>query len=138
MAARFTLTWRGAAMALCALAAPTPLLAEPNPDDYFSNTFSACMDAAGGSTPSMHDCFAAEYASWDKALNAVYQTRMASLDPVAKTQLRDEERAWLKRTKAKCEHAGDDEAGGSLQGIEIQSCYLNETILRTVYLRGLR
>jgi uncharacterized protein YecT (DUF1311 family) len=138
MAARFASTWLGAAIAILVFAAPTPLFAEPNPDNYFSKTFSACMDAAGGSTPPMHDCFAAEYAGWDKALNAVYQTRMASLDPVAKTQLRDEERAWLKRTKAKCEHAGDDEAGGSLQGIEIQSCYLDETILRTVYLRGLR
>jgi len=136
MAARFASAWQSAAIAILVVATPTPLIAAPNPDDHFSKTFSACMDAAGGSTLPMHDCMAAEYADWDKALNAVYQTRMASRDPVAKTQLRDEERAWLKRTKAKCEHAGDDNAGGSLQGIEIQSCYLDETILRTLDLRG--
>jgi uncharacterized protein YecT (DUF1311 family) len=137
MAARLALAWQGA-MALFSLAAPTPLFAEPNPDDYFSKTFSASMDAAGGSTLPMHDCMAAEYADWDKALNAIYQTRMASRDAAAKTQLRDEERAWLTRTKPKCEHAGDDEAGGSLQGTEIQICYLDETILRTLDLRGRR
>ena len=52
--------------------------------------------------------------------------------------LSDEERAWLNHTQHKCDHAGDDEAGGTLQGVEIDQCNLDETILRTVYLRGLR
>ena len=50
----------------------------------------------------------------------------------------ERQRAWLKRTKHKCDHAGDDEQGGSLQGVEIDQCNLDETILRTVYLRGLK
>ncbi len=95
------------------------------------------MNAAGGSTLPMRDCMGAEHDAWDKALNQVYQTLMTSRSPAEKTQLRDDERAWLKRTKHQCDHAGDDEAGGTLQGVEIDQCYLDETIRRTVYLRGL-
>jgi uncharacterized protein YecT (DUF1311 family) len=110
---------------------------EPNVDAYYSKTFNDCMAAAGGSTLPMRDCQDAEYQDWDKALNQVYQVLMASRSPAEKIELRDDERAWLKRTKHKCDHAGDDEAGGTLQPIEIQACYLDETIRRTVYLRGL-
>jgi uncharacterized protein YecT (DUF1311 family) len=111
--------------------------AEPSVDVYYSKTFNDCMAAAGGSTMPMRDCQDAEHQDWDKALNQIYQTLMASRSPAEKVELRDDERAWLKRTKHKCDHAGDDEAGGSLQPIEVQGCYLDETIRRAVYLRGL-
>jgi uncharacterized protein YecT (DUF1311 family) len=111
--------------------------ADTKAERYYSKTFTDCMDAAGGSTYPMRDCQGAEYDSWDKALNQVYQALMASRSPAEKTQLRADERAWLARTKHTCDRAGDDEAGGTLQPIEIQGCYLDETILRTVYLRGL-
>jgi uncharacterized protein YecT (DUF1311 family) len=140
MAVPFILdAWRGAALAIVAMgaiAAPTPLLAAPSAQTYYSKTYTACM-ATGLSTLEMRDCQNAEYADWDKALNGVYQTLMANRSAPEKLQLRDDERAWLKRTKAKCDHAGDSEAGGTLQPIEVQGCYLDETILRTVYLRGL-
>jgi uncharacterized protein YecT (DUF1311 family) len=130
------LNWRLAAIAILVIAAPTPLLAAPSAEAYYSKTYTACM-AKGLSTAEMRDCQNAEYADWDKALNGVYQTVMASRSAAEKIQLRDDERAWLKRTKARCDHAGDSEAGGTLQPIEVQGCYLDETILRTVYLRGL-
>jgi uncharacterized protein YecT (DUF1311 family) len=95
------------------------------------------MNDAGGSTMPMRDCMGAEHDSWDKVLNQVYQTLMASRSAAEKIELRDDERAWLKRTKHSCDHAGDDEAGGTLQGVEIDQCYLDETIRRAVYLRGL-
>ncbi len=124
-----------AGLALCASAA---LATEPSVDADYSKTFSACMDAAGGSTLPMRDCMSAEHDRWDKALNQAYRARMASRDGAAKVRLSDEERAWLKSTARKCDHAGDDEAGGSLQGIDIDQCYLDETIRRTLYLRALR
>ncbi len=96
------------------------------------------MDAAGGSTMPMKECMGAEYETWDKQLNQTYQALMARRAAPDQAKLRDDERIWLKRTKHKCDHAGDDEQGGSLQGVEIDQCNLDETILRTVYLRGLR
>jgi uncharacterized protein YecT (DUF1311 family) len=110
---------------------------QPSVDAYYSKTFNDCMNEAGGSTLPMRDCQDAEYQDWDKALNQVYQVLMSSRSPAEKIELRDDERAWLKRTKHTCDHAGDDNEGGSLQQIEIQGCYMDETIRRTVYLRGL-
>jgi uncharacterized protein YecT (DUF1311 family) len=109
----------------------------PSVDRYYSKTYNDCMNEAGGSTLPMRDCIGAEHDAWDKSLNQVYQALMASRSAADKTQLRDDERAWLKRTKQQCDHAGDDEAGGTLQNVEIDQCYLDETIRRTVYLRGL-
>src|SRR5262249_1275275 len=79
----------------------------------------------------------AEHDAWDRQLNEAYRTLMASRPAPAKTQLRDGERAWLQRTQHKCDHAGDDEAGGTLQGVQIDQCYLDETIRGTVYVGGL-
>ena len=90
------------------------------------------------STLQIKGCIADEYETWDKQLNQTYQALMAHRPAADQAKLRDDERAWLKRTKHKCDHAGDDEEGGTLQGVEIDQCNLDETILRTVYLRGLR
>lgn len=107
-------------------------------DRYYSKTYNDCMDQAGGSTLPMKECLGAEQDAWDKQLNAVYQTLMAARSPADKIKLRDDERAWLKRSDHKCEHAGDAEEGGTLQGVEEDICYLDERILRTIYLRGLK
>jgi len=127
-----------ALLAAAALLAPAIAGAAPKVDRYYSKTYSDCMDSAGGSTMPMRDCMGAEHQAWDKQLNEVYQALIASDAPPDKVKLRDDERAWLKRTKHKCDHAGDDEQGGTLQGVEIDQCNLDETILRTVYLRALR
>jgi uncharacterized protein YecT (DUF1311 family) len=111
--------------------------AEPNLDRYYSKTYTACMDQASGSTAPMRDCISGEYGLWDKALNTAYQSLTASRAPAAKIQLRDDERAWLKRTDHKCDHAGDQDEGGTLQQVEIDQCNLEERIKRTLYLRGL-
>lgn len=123
---------------VCALAVTTIAKADPpSVERYYSKTYNDCMNEATGSTLPMRQCMGDEHDAWDKQLNQVYQALMARRAAAAKTQLRDDERAWLKRTKLKCDHAGDDEAGGTLQNVEIDQCYLDETIRRTVYLRGL-
>jgi uncharacterized protein YecT (DUF1311 family) len=122
-----------ASIALATSGHAAPLKVDP----YYSKTYTTCLDAAGGSTMPMRDCIGAEHDSWDASLNKIYQALMASPDGPPKLQLRDEERAWIKRTAKTCDHAGDDEQGGSLQGVEIDMCYLDETIRRAVYLRSL-
>jgi uncharacterized protein YecT (DUF1311 family) len=126
-----------AASALAAALGSAASAQLPPVDTYYSPTFKACMAAANGSTYPTRDCIAAEHADWDKALNQIYRTLMESRSPAEKVELRDDERAWLRHTRAKCDHAGDDEAGGSLQQVEIDECYLDTTIERAVYLRGL-
>jgi|HubBroStandDraft_1064217.scaffolds.fasta_scaffold371213_1 uncharacterized protein YecT (DUF1311 family) len=124
--------------AMLAVLATTPALATPNVGRSYSKTYNDCMDAAAGSTMPTRDCIGAEYQAWDKQLNDTYQALIAGRAAPDKVKLRDDERAWLKDTKTRCDHAGDDERGGSLQGIEIDQCNLDQRILRTVYLRGLR
>jgi uncharacterized protein YecT (DUF1311 family) len=128
----------GLCAAALALAASATYAAPPNVERYYSKSYNDCMNAASGSTLPMRQCLGDEHDAWDKQLNQVYQALMARRPDPAKTLLRDDERAWLKRTQRSCDHAGDDEAGGTLQGVEIDQCYLDETIRRTVYLRGLR
>ena len=111
--------------------------AEPSLDRYYSKTYNTCMDTAGGSTMPMKDCIGDEYAAWDKSLNQTYQALMATRSDATKIQLRDDERAWLRRTEIKCAAAGDDDAGGSLQTVDIDQCNLDERVKRTLYLRGL-
>ena len=117
--------------------APVIAAAQTKADHYYSATYKTCLNGAM-STLQMKGCIADEYETWDKQLNQTYQALMARRAPTDQTKLRDDERAWLKRTKHKCDHAGDDEAGGTLQGVEIDQCNVDETILRTVYLRGPR
>ena len=131
---------RGAARFATALAlvlAAHAEAAEPNLDRYYSKTYTACMDQASGMTMSMRGCISDEYDLWDRSLNTAYQALIASRAPAAKIELRDDERAWLKRTDHKCDRAGDDEAGGTLQQVEIDQCNLEERVKRTLYLRGL-
>jgi uncharacterized protein YecT (DUF1311 family) len=127
---------RIALIAIAAALAPALAHAAPKPEAYYSATYNDCMKTAMA-TMQTRDCIHDEYDAWDKSLNQVYQALMASRGAPEKVQLRDDERAWLRRTKLKCDHAGDDEAGGSLQFVEIDQCNLDQTVLRTVYLRGL-
>ena len=110
----------------------------PNVDRYYSKTYNDCMAAAGGSTYPTIDCIASEHDIWDKEMNRLYLALISARSSPERTRLRDEQRAWLRRETARCDHAGDDEAGGSLQRVEINQCYLDETVRRTLYLRGLR
>jgi uncharacterized protein YecT (DUF1311 family) len=104
---------------------------------YYSREFTDCMEKAAA-TPEMQDCAAAEQKHWDDDLNAAYRRLMADLPAARQAALRGEERAWIRRKDHVCEHAGDAEQGGSLQRVEVERCYLDETIRRAVYLRSYR
>ena len=131
--------WAKAVVVAAAAALSWPAIAQPvSVDKAYSKTYNDCMAAAGGSTMPTRDCISDEHDAWDKQLNQVYQALMASRPSAGQQELREGERAWLRREKAKCDHAGDDEAGGSLQNVEIDQCYLDETIRRTLYLQSLR
>jgi len=115
-----------------------PALAAETVERHYSPAYAACLDRAGGVTPEMRFCISAEQERWEAQLNGAYRQAMASLPLARQAGLRGEERSWLRRREHVCASAGDDEAGGTLQPVEIDQCYLDETIRRTLRLRAYR
>jgi uncharacterized protein YecT (DUF1311 family) len=109
--------------------AATPARADRT-EPKLSMTYDRCMSASGGVDPEMRDCISAEYGRQDARLNQTYKTIMDRLSVAQKLTLRETERTWLRTTKNRCDHAGDDNEGGTLQLIEIADCYLSETAKR--------
>ncbi len=88
------------------------------------------MEKSEGVTVEMHDCISGEDERQDARLNATYKVVLARLSPNQQTKLRKTERVWLKTIKANCDHAGDENEGGTAQEIEIAGCYMEETARR--------
>lgn len=61
-----------------------------------TDTFYACVDKADSDTNAAANCLTDEQARQDKRLNATYKALLSKLDPKAKDQLIQAERAWLK------------------------------------------
>lgn len=64
-----------------------------------SPAYDKCMDKSGGVTIDMRNCADAEKVRQDRDLNAFYKQAMARRDAAGREQLRDQERAWLKRRR---------------------------------------
>ncbi len=117
------------------LVAAVLALAPPSLD---TPAFTRCMDRAAGVTTEMRTCMSFEHARWDKRLNGAYQRLMASRPPAAAARLRAEERAWLVTRDEVCPHAGDNEAGGTMQALEVDACGLEHTQKRAAELERRR
>lgn len=124
----------GAAPAAPAGQTPGPARAQPK----FSATFDKCMDAAAGVTLDMHNCISAELDRQDARLNQTYKAALARLNTSQQTRLRETERRWLRETKARCDHAGDENEGGTAQALQVADCYLTETTGRADFLARYR
>lgn len=61
-----------------------------------TDTFYTCVDKADSDTNAAANCLTDEQARQDKRLNATYKALLSKLDPKAKDQLIQAERAWLK------------------------------------------
>ncbi len=90
-------------------------------------SYKQCLDAAGGVTPEMRDCISEEMAHQDARLNRAYRKLMAHLDAAAKSKLKSEERAWIRRRDSECDPG--PEPG---QGIELDAygCSVRSTAAR--------
>jgi uncharacterized protein YecT (DUF1311 family) len=124
------------------VAAATPgetTSAPPGFEKYYSSALNKCIKNFGNDTisePDLTQCERAETHRWDVQLNAAYRAKMATLSPDRQVSLRAKERDWLRLETMKCDHAGDNLAGGTGQDDEVASCYLDETIGRTLYVRS--
>ena len=71
-------------------------------DPLLSRAFGACMEKAGGVTPSVTDCQSAEYERQDKRLNIAYRRLQGALSKTKLEELRKVQRAWLTYAEARC------------------------------------
>ena len=72
-------------------------------------SYSKCIGAADGATPSMQSCMEVEHAYQNRRLNAAYKKLMALLDKDKQAKLRADEKIWLAYRKSHC--ARDPDAG---------------------------
>ncbi|MFZ2404933.1 MAG: lysozyme inhibitor LprI family protein [Methylobacter sp.] len=106
-------------------------------DDGLSQTFSTCMDQAGGVTPSMVECMNAETERQDVRLNKAYKDIMANLSAGRKKQLQEAQRLWIKYRKANCDFYYDPD-GGSIARLNANDCFLSATAARAKELEGFK
>lgn len=95
----------------------------------FSPEYESCRARAAQNTVQLNVCDQAELGKQDTRLNKVYKQLMAKLsnNAVAKTQLRDEERVWLKKRDADCK-TGTSSVNNK--------CLLEQTVDRATTLEG--
>ncbi|MBN3780626.1 DUF1311 domain-containing protein [Burkholderia sp. Ac-20345] len=91
-----------------------------------------------GYTADIRNCLGLKYDAADKRLNAVYKTKMASLDEQGKARLRNDERRWLKARDAACAESRQPDAGGTLGLVEVDSCFVDATERRVKVIEAFR
>jgi uncharacterized protein YecT (DUF1311 family) len=99
-----------AALLLAAVFATTLQAAEESPID---KKLAACMES-DPSTAGTIECIGEAYASWDRELNAAYQSLMKRLSPAQQDSLRKSQRQWVAWRDAEFETL--DLIYGDLQG----------------------
>lgn len=103
----------------------------------YSRDYDRCLktgDAAKGVTSAMMDCMGSENERQDARLNQAYKMVMTRLSPKAKGVLRTSQRNWIKQRDARCRAAAAEMEGGSASGLIFSSCFLDETVKRTMWL----
>lgn len=108
-------------------------------EKHYTADYRRCMasgDAANGVTSALIDCARLENDRQDRILNDTYKTIMATLPDARKDQLRQDERAWLKQRKAKCDAEAAEDAGGSLAEVDYNDCMLKSTTERVIDLKS--
>lgn len=96
-------------------------------------SYDQCISAAGGVTPSMHDCIDAEYRFQDARLNTAYKVLMAKLGGKAEVKLRDAQRHWIATRDERCALDPDSGQAGALDAYE---CRLEMTATRAAELES--
>lgn len=96
--------------------------------------FDACMGQADGVSSKMLDCGKAEIDKWDARLNAAYQILLHRSADKMRTQLQQEQRAWLKHHLSETRRLATDPNNGSVAFLDSQSFELDDLVKRTLQL----
>lgn len=96
--------------------------------------YELCAKRADGVTSEMRDCDGLEEERLDHLLNEAYRQKMAKLTAPRRAALRASERTWVKRRKTYCDSYVTRD-GGTAQLLFMDSCYMNTTIHRTLFIQ---
>ena len=102
-------------------------------DRYISAQFTACIVKSQGVTSEMRACAYDEHGRLDRLLNQAYRQKISSLPPSRKAALRTSERTWLQRREDYC-LSFVTRGGGTAELLAYDSCFLNTTIHRTLFI----
>jgi uncharacterized protein YecT (DUF1311 family) len=106
-------------------------------EERTSETYTACLDKAGGVTGAMQDCIKEEIERQDRGLNTAYQSLMNSVPEKRQRQLRDAQRKWVSFRDANCRFYFDPE-GGSAARLASNECVVTITADRSHELENLK
>src|SRR5262249_50516067 len=70
-----------------------------------------CVERAAGNMPAMMECTTAEWAGWDKRLNATFKKVMDRVGKERQAQLLAAQRLWVKYRDANCGFYNDPQGG---------------------------
>lgn len=95
-----------------------------------------CPDLDQAITADQIDCLDRKFAKADGELNKAYKSLMASLSDSQKAVLKQEQIKWIKEKESKCDEAGKEFEGGTLEIVSIKDCMVEMTEKRLSYLNS--
>lgn len=110
--------------------------AKAPPAPAYSHEFDACIARANAMDAAMASCEGEEFMRQDKALNGVYKTLTAKLEPDRLEALRQSERLWVQFRDAECKWQSSAEAGGTAGPVNEEGCLMSMTADRVKELQA--
>ncbi len=93
-----------------------------------------CHDLDQTVTVNQVDCLDRKFEKADSELNRSYKALMASLSDTQKITLKQEQIKWIKEKEIKCNEAGKEFEGGTMETVLIKDCMVEMTENRISYL----
>ena len=87
-----------------------------------------------GTTLAIEKCYEDKAETWDAQIDLVQQNRYQSASLAQQTAIGDDDTAWLEARQTVCARAY--QTGGTIDGINIAACLLDESTARLLGLRG--
>jgi len=109
----------------------------PAIDHRFTKAFAACQQHAE-TTPDNAQCFVAEFARQDAALNRTWKATLARVPAAEHAPLIQAQRQWVATRDPFCKGQSDQFSGGTIAPVVYVDCRVELTIRRTIWLELLR
>lgn len=109
---------------------------DPKVEGRYTAAFAACQKTAQ-TTSDNADCFVAEFARQDAALNRIWQAVFPRIPAGQRPLLRAAQRRWLAARDPFCRKESNGFSGGTIAPVIYVSCRTEQTIRRTLWLEKL-
>jgi uncharacterized protein YecT (DUF1311 family) len=109
----------------------------PAVEQRYTKAWAACQQKAE-TTPDNAQCFVAEFARQDAALNRTWKATLARLPVVEHEPLTIAQRKWVADRDPFCTAQSDQFSGGTIAPVVYVDCRVELTIRRAIWLEQLR